>query len=105
MPTSEQPSRPTYVYLLALTALLLFGTNFAVSMADRSCDAQRIVHHARHDVSVEVVAPLPPAPPIPDMTELNREMKRAQVEIERATQEMRASAAKRSPARSFIVVN
>ncbi len=90
MNSSESGSRPVYVYLLALTALLLFGVNFMTFLeSDKHQIERHVVIHG--DVYVpdqpRVVAPQPPTP-FSRFPEIQEDLERARVEIERAKRQV-----------------
>lgn len=104
MAPSESASRPTYVYLLALTALLLFGVNFASFVGSASCESERhvVVQHGHADAfEFHVVAP--PLPALPHAAELGAELERARHEVARARKHVEAARA-HAPRAAYVYV-
>lgn len=91
MARPESGSRPTYVYLLALTALMLFGVNFTSYLSANCHDHDGhertiVVHGPALDGIPDVVAVAPPAP------DVTVELERARAEMHRVRAEMRRAA-------------
>ncbi|GEM_PF-4121363 len=100
---ASSTERPVYVYVLGLTALLLFGANMAVMLERELClePAPSTVISAEVPNSVE--APVPPPPPIiVDIDKVRIEVERVREEVERVRTEHRVRVQRVTPSVVFI---